>query len=131
MPGTMKDQRVAVLGLGKIGTILLQGLLKAGLAPAGVRGTVRHAERAVSMNAQSADALEIRGTIRYQRFLRGFEPDAAEKVLGQARADLEGATKLNPNQVGAWTVLSHLYYQTRDRVAANRAARAAYEQSRP
>jgi len=93
----------------------------------GLQTALRHAERAVSMNAQSADALEIRGTIRYQRFLRGFEPDAAEKVLGQARADLEGATKLNPNQVGAWTVLSHLYYQTRDRVAANRAARAAYE----
>src|SRR5438034_9533272 len=79
------------------------------------------------MNAQSADALGIRGTIRYQRFLRGFEPDAAEKVLGQARADLEGATKLKPNQAGAWTVLSHLYYQTRDRVAASRAPRAAYE----
>ena len=29
----MKQQRVAVLGLGKIGNILLQGLLKAGLPP--------------------------------------------------------------------------------------------------
>jgi TolB-like protein len=95
----------------------------------GLQIALMHAERAVAMDARNPDALEIRGAIRYQRFLRGFEPDAAaaEKLLGQARADLEDATKLNPNQVGAWTVLSSLYYQTRDRVGANRAARAAYE----
>jgi len=88
-----------------------------------------HAERAVKMNPQSPDALEIRGTIRYTRFFRGLEPDraAAEQLLGAARTDLEEATRLNPSQVGAWTVLSQLYYATRDRVAANRAARSAYE----
>ncbi len=89
-----------------------------------------HSERALRMDPQSADALEIRGTIRYQRFLRGLEPDAAaaEKLLGEARTDLEGATRLNPNQVGAWTVLSHLYYySTRDLVEASRAARTAYD----
>src|SRR6266700_2114765 len=41
----MMQQRVAILGLGKIGTILLQGMLKAGLPPGNVRATVRHAER--------------------------------------------------------------------------------------
>jgi serine/threonine-protein kinase len=88
-----------------------------------------HAERAVKMDPQSPDALEIRGTIRYARFFRGLEPDraAAEQLLGAARTDLEEATRLNPSQVGAWTVLSQLYYATRDRVAANRAARSAYE----
>jgi len=49
----MKDQRVAVLGLGKIGTILLQGLLKAGLAPAHARATVRHAERAATLSGRT------------------------------------------------------------------------------
>ena len=38
----MQQQRVAILGLGKIGSILLQGLLKAGLPPGNVRATVRH-----------------------------------------------------------------------------------------
>jgi eukaryotic-like serine/threonine-protein kinase len=88
-----------------------------------------HSERALRMDSRSPDALEIRGTIRYQRFLRGLEPDAAaaERLLGEARADLEGATRLNANQVGAWTTLSHLYYNTREFVEANRAARTAYE----
>jgi len=54
----MKDQRVAVLGLGKIGTILLQGLLKAGLAPAGVRATVRHAERAATLSGRLPIAVD-------------------------------------------------------------------------
>ena len=88
-----------------------------------------HSERALRVDSRSPDALEIRGTIRYQRFLRGLEPDAAaaERLLGEARADLEGATRLNANQVGAWTMLSHLYYNTREFVEANRAARTAYE----
>src|SRR5881409_866663 len=45
-------QRVAVLGLGKIGTILLQGLLKAGLPPGKACATVRHAERARASSGQ-------------------------------------------------------------------------------
>src|SRR5437773_1906402 len=48
----MIDQRVAVLGLGKIGTILLQGLLKAGLPPGKACATVRHAERARASSGQ-------------------------------------------------------------------------------
>src|SRR2546426_11109359 len=39
----------------------------------------------------------------------------------------EDAPSLTPRQVGAWTVLSRLYYDARDLVEANRAARAAYE----
>ena len=90
---------------------------------------LRHADRAVAMNPQSADALEARGTVRFTRFGRGLEPDdaAADRLLGAARADLEEATRLNPGQVGAWTVLSSLYYQTRDLIEANRAARAAWD----
>src|SRR6266700_3404201 len=48
----MIDQRVAVLGLGKIGTILLQGLLKAGLPAGKACATVRHAERARASSGQ-------------------------------------------------------------------------------
>src|SRR2546422_2462748 len=90
---------------------------------------LRHAERAYQMEPQDPDALEIRGIIRFTRYARGLEPDArtAESLLASARSDLEEATRLNPNQVGAWTVLSRLYYDEEDLVAANRAARAAYE----
>ena len=90
---------------------------------------LRHAQRAVDREPHNPDALEARGTIRFRRFLQGLEPDpaAADKLLAAARADLEDATRLNPAQVGAWNVLSSLYYQTRDLVEANRAARSAYE----
>ncbi|PYP74012.1 MAG: hypothetical protein DMD41_03290 [Gemmatimonadetes bacterium] len=90
---------------------------------------LRHAQRAWDADSSSPDALEIRGTIRFARFLQGLEPDAAaaDRLLATARADLEAATRLNPAQVGAWTVLSRLYYQTRDLPEANHAARTAYE----
>ncbi len=90
---------------------------------------LRHAERALAMDPESPDALEARGTIRFRRFSLGLEPDpaAADRLVESARADLEAATRLNPGQVGAWNTLSILYYQHRDLVEANRAARSAYE----
>src|SRR5438552_16168126 len=53
----------------------------------------------------------------------------AERARRDAMAptELEDATLLNPNQVIAWTVLSRLYYDEEDLVAANRAGRAAYD----
>src|SRR5437879_13557813 len=56
----MKEQRVAVLGLGKIGNILLQGLLKAGLPPKNAVATVRHPERAQSLGKERAVRSEER-----------------------------------------------------------------------
>jgi pyrroline-5-carboxylate reductase len=46
------SQHIAVLGAGKIGTILLQGLLKAGLPRERAFATVRHPERASVVSAQ-------------------------------------------------------------------------------
>src|SRR3989442_1126039 len=89
-----------------------------------------HIERALRAEPQNADALETRGTLRFWRFSKGLEPDpaAAEKLLQAAQTDLETATRINPQQVGAWNVLSTLYYaQRRDVVEANQAARNAYE----
>ncbi|PYO90534.1 MAG: hypothetical protein DMD66_02295 [Gemmatimonadetes bacterium] len=89
-----------------------------------------HAERALRAEPQNPDALEMRGTIRFYRFSRGLEPDAAaaDKLLAAAQTDLEAATRINPRQVGAWNTLSYLYYyQRRDLVEANRAAQSAYQ----
>ena len=90
---------------------------------------LRHANRALAAQPQNPDALEIRGTLLFGRFARGLEPDpaAADKLVSAAQSDLEQATRLNPSQAGAWNVLSVLYYQHRNLLEANRAARTAYE----
>ena len=71
-----------------------------------------HVERGLARSANSADALELRGNLRYWKYLLRFEQDPAKATAlrGSARADLEQATRLNPAQAGAWASLSHLYY---------------------
>lgn len=90
---------------------------------------VEQAGRALELEPRSADALELRGTVRYRRLELGLEPDSrrAERILGDAEADLLAATQANAAQVGAWNILSVLYYQKQDNVQANWAARRAYE----
>jgi pyrroline-5-carboxylate reductase len=53
-PQRLLERRIAVLGTGKIGGILLQGLLKAGLSPERAFPTVRRPERARSLSTQLA-----------------------------------------------------------------------------
>src|SRR3974390_3760004 len=51
MPQKLKGHTVAVLGAGKLGGILLQALLKAGLlTPSRTRATVRHSDRAKALS---------------------------------------------------------------------------------
>ncbi len=71
-----------------------------------------HVERGLARSANNADALELRGNLRYWKYLLRFEQDAtkAAALRGTARADFEQATRLNPAQAGAWASLSHLYY---------------------
>ena len=51
-PQRLLDRRIAVLGTGKIGGILLQGLLKEGLSPERAFPTVRRPERARALSTQ-------------------------------------------------------------------------------
>ena len=89
-----------------------------------------YADSALSLSATSADALELRGTLRYWRYLLGLEPGAAaaKQLLADAQGDLEQAVKINPAQAGAWGVLSSLLTHTDDVTSARLAARRAYEQ---
>jgi serine/threonine-protein kinase len=88
-----------------------------------------HVKRALALNADNPDALELRGNLRYWRWLLSLEPDprAARALLTAAREDLEKAVKENPTQAGAWATLSHLYYQTGNAVDVKLAAQRAYE----
>ena len=89
-----------------------------------------YADSALVLAPLSPDALELRGTLRYWRYLLGLEPGAAasKQLLADAQADLEQAVKINPAQAGAWGVLSSLLTHTDDVTSARLAARRAYDQ---
>lgn len=87
-----------------------------------------HAERALRLDGEYAEALELRGTLRYWHWLQGVIPDPVEveNLLDSARADLELAVQREPSLASAQNVLSHLYTQYGDMGSALRAARSAY-----
>jgi len=91
---------------------------------------VTHAGRALALSPSNATAFELRGTLRYWRYLLNLEPDTkkADDSLAVAQTDLEQATKLNPSQAGAWAALSHLYAVKLDMTESKLAARRAYEE---
>ena len=70
-----------------------------------------HAGQALSLDKASADALQLRGDLRYWLWASGVVKDDARAatLLAGAQADLEAATTANPGQAGAWATLSHLY----------------------
>ncbi len=98
-------------------------------AAAWIDSGMAQASRALTVAPGNADALELRGTLRYWRWLLSLEPDAAKAKdsLKAAQQDLDSAVKVNPAQAGAWSVLSHLDYQNNDVAGAKLAAASAYD----
>ncbi len=92
-------------------------------------GVVRAGE-ALVLSPKDPTAFELRGTLRYWRYLLSIEPDPqkARDSLQIAQQDLEEATTLNPSQAGAWAALSHLYAVKVDMTDSKLAARRAYEE---
>ncbi|PYO66911.1 MAG: pyrroline-5-carboxylate reductase [Gemmatimonadetes bacterium] len=90
----MTNQRVAVLGLGKIGTILLQGLLKAGVSPSDACATVRHGERAraLSTHLPVTVGTDNRAAARAgDVILIAVKPQNVGDLLDEIRADVTPA----------------------------------------
>ncbi len=89
----------------------------------------KFAEQALSLDPQNPDGLEVRGTLRYLSWLLNLEPDppAAKRLLKDAQADLETAVRVKPLQAGAWSILSHLYGNTKGETDAKLAGLRAYE----
>jgi TolB-like protein len=90
-----------------------------------------HAQKAVELAGRTPDpdALEVRATLSYWRWLLGLEPDAAkgEAILDAAEADFRASITANPGQASALTSMSHLLVN-RGRVAEGQvAATEAYE----
>ena len=99
------------------------------LAEASIDSGLTQVARALATDPRSADALELRGKLRYLRIELRLVPDGPEwsRTLDTAEADLRWAVDLNPAQTGAWVTLSRLAYKKQKVQDANSAARKAYE----
>jgi TolB-like protein len=89
---------------------------------------LQQAQAALALAKDEPRALELRGTLRYFKWLLNQTADARERevLLAGARQDLETAVGLDPSQAGAYSTLSHLLYNE-DLASAMVAARRAYE----
>jgi serine/threonine-protein kinase len=88
-----------------------------GLANKAIDAGLEHARRALALEKDNPDALELRGDLNYWRWLYPLEPDSLRRkaLMASARADLERATQLGQSQAGAYAMLSHLYANAPDK----------------
>ncbi|MEO8089708.1 MAG: protein kinase [Gemmatimonadales bacterium] len=89
----------------------------------------KFAAQVLVLDSQNPDGLELRGTLQYWGWLLNLEPDAsaAKRLLDNAQKDLETAVKIRPSQASSWSILSHLYGNTRGETEAKLAGLRAYE----
>ena len=89
-----------------------------------------HADRALALDAENAEALEQRGTARYlKRFYNlALDPTEASALMRTAEEDLRAAIRVDPSRASAWNTLSLLLYRKFDRLGSYQAAYRAYEQ---
>jgi serine/threonine-protein kinase len=87
------------------------------------------AEQVLARDARDPYGLELRGTLRYWSWLLNIErdPNAAKQLLNDAETDLQTAVRIRPSQAGAWSILSHLYNNTKGSTDAKLAGQRAYE----
>jgi len=89
------------------------------------RAAIAHADEALERAPNLAEAMAVRGTARYWRWLNQLEgPEPSAVLWALARTDLEKAAEIDPDQAMAHSTLSHLYYQEKD---VSRAALAAQD----
>jgi len=92
MGTSLSGKRVAVLGAGKMGGILLQALLKSGLlAPELTTATVAHEERARALAAKLGITVgtdNLQAAKNADVILVGVKPQVVEEVMGELRGHI-------------------------------------------
>jgi len=90
---------------------------------------LKRADRALSLKRDDPDGLELRGTLRYWKWLNnlGGNSAAAAKLYEDAEKDIRASVDANPAQASAWTTLSHLLMNKPALAEAKLAAMKAYE----
>ena len=93
------------------------------------RRGLAHAAAALALSPDDPEALTLRGTLRYWRFVLnlGVTAAAATAVGDSAEADLRSAVAGDPNQAAAWALLSHRLARTNKQAESKLAAVRAYE----
>jgi serine/threonine-protein kinase len=88
-----------------------------------------HVDQALKLQPGDPDALELRGTLRYLRWLLNLAPDPgdAARLMIDAEKDLRAAVAANPEQASAWNTLSHLLINKLETAEAKLAALRAYD----
>ncbi len=88
-----------------------------------------HANRALAISSTDADALDLRATARYFKWLYNLapEPSASAKLLASAEADWRASVAANPLEASAWNGLSHLLTNKRQYSEAKLSAQEAYD----
>jgi serine/threonine-protein kinase len=99
------------------------------LAGAAVDSGMAFVERALNVDARSADALELRGKLEFLRVDQRLVPEGPQysQLLDAAEKDLRAAVQENSSQAGAWATLSRLAYKRQSPQEALLAAQAAYK----
>lgn len=106
------------------------------LAAAQPRDAARHADRGIELAQQAlaidpnnAEALGTRGTLRYWKHLLHVvpDPDEQQRLLEQAREDLDRAVRLDPTLASAYNILSHMKYTSGNITAGVLDAQKAFD----
>lgn len=94
-----------------------------------LRVGMQHAEAALAEAPNDADALEVKATLQYWRYLLNLagDPREAQRLLDEAEAGFRAAIAANPRQASALTSLSHLLLRKGDVAEAKLMAEASYE----
>jgi tetratricopeptide (TPR) repeat protein len=92
------------------------------------QAALEHAERALALNPNDADALELRGTVKYWRLLIHLVDQGQEQtVRDEAEADLLAAVDKHRRPAAALASLSHLLLNIGDITGAKLKAVSSYE----
>ncbi len=88
-----------------------------------------HADRALALSPRHGGALELRGTVRYFRWLLNLAPDsdAAARLLANAEADFKASIDNSPQPASALNTYSHLLLARSQTAEAKLKAQQAYE----
>jgi len=87
-------------------------------------------DSALAAHPRDASALEVRGNLRYLKWLYSLASNPKERaaLLTGAEQDLASATQIEPTRASAWSALSTVYSQEDNTTKAKTAAQRAYEE---